>query len=75
MNSVVPVLRSIQKTYCDDLNGLVQYMAELDPINWDEYELSVSEVSAALLSLPWHCVCSFCFEDRRRGIYTSSSAT
>ncbi|KIP11725.1 hypothetical protein PHLGIDRAFT_17893 [Phlebiopsis gigantea 11061_1 CR5-6] len=46
MNTVVPVLRSIQKTYCDDLNGLVQYMAELDPINWDDYELSVSETAA-----------------------------
>lgn len=45
MNSVVPVLRSIQRTYCDDLNDLVQYMAELDPINWDDYELSVCETA------------------------------
>ena len=53
MNGVIPTLRNIQKTYCEDLNDLVQYMAELDPINWEDYEVSICEVSAVVCTNSW----------------------
>lgn len=73
MNSVVPVLRNIQRTYCDDLNNLVQYMAELDPINWDEYEFSVREVCAVLHSHFNVRTLMLYFSDRRRRVPASTT--
>ena len=53
--TVVPALHAINKSFWDDLNEYVQFMAEMESINWEEYEGSICEVSAEPMhaSLPY----------------------